>query len=553
MLDLDGSGSVLDRASAVLAVLERIPESTVLVLDRDLRYLLAVGEALTDNGYSPELLEGRQAADVIAHERWLVYEPLLRRALDGESVSRMLFNEDRSRTYHVHVHPLRDDGGEVVAAAIVAYETTAMRRTERESLVAERESLIGFENAAVGACRLALDGRIVEVNQALADFVGRPREVLAGMTVAELVPPDDVTLALENLRCLVSGEVSSWESERRYVRPDGSLVYALVSAVLVDDAHGRPLHVLAQFVDITERKRAEHELARAEEDLKRAFEHAPIGMALVDLGGRITRVNRALCDITGFAEGQLLEHRLSDLAHPDDARTDREHARQLIAGDISDYEIDERLINAHGHTIWVSLSASLVRDADGRPLHLVIQVIDISSRKLAEERLRRLADYDPLTQVHNRRRFAQDLEFQIRRCRRYGEQAALVVLDVDGLKGVNDTYGHRVGDALLKAVAGVLRTRTRQADSVARLGGDEFGMLLIHVGPAQAAAVAAEVKRLVCDASIALPDGGTLGCSASVGLALLGEGVEGEDEVLAQADRAMYADKRAGRAGWHPA
>ncbi len=547
MLDLDGSGSLLDRPAAALAMLERMPRACVLVLDRDLRYVLAAGEALADNGYDPAVMEGRHATDVISRERWIIYEPLVRGALAGVPSSSVQFSEDRSRSYQVDVHPLGDDGGEVAAAAIFVTETTDVRRSERESLSAERESRIGFTNAAIGAMRVGLDGLIVEVNDAFADLVGRPAASLAGMTVSELLHPGDVAGALAAFGRLLSGGAKSWNAERRYVRPDGTVVYVLLSAVLVDDPNGRPLHVLAQFVDITERKHAEHELMRAEADLKRAFEHAPIGMALVDLGGQIMRVNRALSEITGYGEEDLLSRRLSDLVHPDDAGGDREHARQLIAGEIRDYEIDQRLRNAHGHTIWVSLSASLVVDADGRPLHLVIQAIDISARKLAEERLRRLADFDPLTQVHNRRRFAQDLEFQIRRCRRYGEQAALVVLDVNDLKRVNDTYGHRVGDSLLRTVAGVLRTRARQADSVARLGGDEFGMLLIHVGPTQAAAVAEELKRLVCEASIALPDGATLACSVSVGLALLDDRVSSDDEVLAEADRAMYADKRAMR------
>jgi diguanylate cyclase (GGDEF)-like protein/PAS domain S-box-containing protein len=444
----------------------------------------------------------------------------------------------------VHVHPVREGGGEVTAVAIVCHETTLLRRLERQSLVAERESRIGFENAAIGALRVGLDGRIIDANEALAALVGRPRDALAGMMAVELAHPGDVAAALDAIGGLVGGGRTSWEGECRFVAPDGRVAYVLLSAVLVDDSHGRPLHVLVQAVDITERKRAEHELVRAEADLKRAFDHAPVGMALVDLGGRITRANRALSDITGHSETALLSRHLIDLVHPEDAGADREHARQLIDGEIRDYEIDQRLLNAHGHTIWVSLSASVVRDGEGRPLHLVIQVIDISARKLAEERLRRLADFDPLTQVHNRRRFAQDLEFQIRRCRRYGEQAALIVLDVDDLKMVNDTYGHRVGDCLLKTVAGVLRTRARQADSVSRLGGDEFGMLLIHVGPTQAAAVAEELKRLIAGASIALPDGGTLSCSVSAGLALLDERAAGDDDVLAEADRAMYADKK---------
>jgi diguanylate cyclase (GGDEF)-like protein/PAS domain S-box-containing protein len=545
VLDLDGSGPLLDRSSVALAVLQALPHTAITVLDRDLRYLLASGGILTDNGYDPELLEGRLATDVVPRERWMLYDPLVRAALDGESASGTHLSEDRTRSYQVHAHPLRDDTGAVIAAAVVCVDTTDLRRGERERLTAVRESQIGFETGAIGALRIGTDGRILDVNEPFAAFAGRPREEIVGLTTIELAHPGDVASILSAFGRLVGGTDSSWEGEYRLVQGNGQVAYTLVSGVLVDDDAGRPMHALVHVVDITERKRTERELSRAETDLKRAFEHAPVGMALVDLGGRITRVNRALTDITGHTEAELLERRLVDLVHPDDVGADREHTRQLIDGEIREYELDERLRNAHGHTIWVSVSASMVRDADGRPLHLVVQFIDISARKLAEERLRRLADYDPLTQVHNRRRFSQDLEFQIRRCRRYGEQAALVVLDVNDLKQVNDTYGHRVGDALLKTVAGVLRTRARQADSVARLGGDEFGMLLIHVGSAQAAAVVEELRRLVAEASIALPDGGTLSCSVSAGLALLDEGAGGNDEILAEADRAMYADKRA--------
>jgi len=547
VLDLDGSGSLLDRSAAALAVLEGLPQTAVTVIDRDLRYVLAVGGALTDNGYEPRVLEGRLAPDVIPRERWIVYEPLVRAAFEGRSQSTSHYGEGRAHFYQVHVHPLRDDAGTVTAAAIVCHETTALRRTEGEALAAAREAQIGFDSGAIGSVRVAPDGRVLEVNESFAALLGRPREALAGLMGVELAHPGDVAGALDAFGGLVGGTYRTWDGECRFVRGDGQVVYTLMSAVLVDDVAGRPLHLLVQVVDITKRKHGEHELARAEADLKRAFDHAPVGMALVDLSGQITRVNRALSDITGHSETALLARRLLDLVHPEDAGSDREHARQLLEGEVREYEIDQRLLNAHGHTIWVSMSASLVRDGDGRPLHFVVQVLDISTRKLVEERLRRLADFDPLTQVHNRRRFAQDLEFQIRRCRRYGEQAALVVIDVNDLKLVNDTYGHRVGDALLKTVAGVLRTRARQADSVARLGGDEFGMLLIHVGPAQAAAVAEELKRLVATASIALPDGGTLSCSASAGLALLDETVGADSDVLAEADRAMYADKRAHR------
>jgi diguanylate cyclase (GGDEF)-like protein/PAS domain S-box-containing protein len=548
VLHLDGSGSLVDRSGAALAVLEGLPKTAITVVDRDLRYLLATGAVLTEAGYDPALLEGRVAPDVIPRERWIIYDPLVRTALEeGRSSSATHLSPDGKLTYQVHVHPVRNDAGAVLAATIVCVDVTELLRQDRDAVAVGREARIGFDSGAIGALRIGLDGRVVDANEAFAELTGRPREEIIGLTSIELTHPGDVASVLEAFGAVVSGRERTWDGEARVVRADGQVAYVLISGVLVDDAAGRPLHVLVQVVDITERKHGEHELARAEADLKRAFDNAPVGMALVDLYGQITRVNRALSDITGHPEPVLMTKRLADLVHPEDAGMDREHVRQLLEGEIREYEIDQRLLNAHGHTIWVSLSASLVRDGDGRPLHFVMQVIDISTRKLVEERLRRLADFDPLTQVHNRRRFAQDLEFQIRRCRRYGEQAALVVLDVDDLKLVNDTYGHRVGDALLKTVAGVLRTRARQADSVARLGGDEFGMLLIHVGPAQAQAVAEELKRLVSTASIALPDGGTLSCSASAGLALLDQGVGADSDVLAEADRAMYADKRARR------
>src|SRR5271157_400687 len=111
VLDLDGSGSLLDRPAAALAVLERMPHSCVVVLDRDLRYLLAAGEALVDNGYDPEVVEGRHASDVISRERWIIYEPLVRGAFAGQPSSSVLWSEDRSRAYQVHVHPLGDDAG----------------------------------------------------------------------------------------------------------------------------------------------------------------------------------------------------------------------------------------------------------------------------------------------------------------------------------------------------------------------------------------------------------------------------------------------------------
>ena len=389
-----------------------------MVLDRDGRYLLAAGTALTENGYDPAAIEGRLATEVIPPERWAFYEPMFAAALAGESSSCPLRTEDEMRAYHVEVTPLLDEAGEVVAVSILTQETT-------EQLDAERR------------------------------------------------------------------------------------------------------------------------VARAESDFQQVFDCAPVGMAIVDLAGRILRANAALAEITGYTTEELCVP-VDELVHPEDLARDREHLRQLADGAITEFQVDRRIYNVHGHVVWVALGASVMHDEDGLPSQLVVQVTDISSRKLAEARLRKLADYDPLTRVFNRRRFEQDLGFQIRRTRRYAENAALLVVDVEELKQINDGYGHEVGDSVLRAVAKTLRKRARQADTVARLGDDEFGLLLIHIEPDQVEAVAAELHRLVRDVSVPLPGGCALSCAVRVGYAVLDAATTDEAELLAAARRTMASDPTGG-------
>ena len=202
--------------------------------------------------------------------------------------------------------------------------------------------------------------------------------------------------------------------------------------------------------DITPRKHAEEARRHAQERFELVFEQAPIGMALLTPEGRWVRVNSALLTITGYTSEELLAKSLEEITHPDDLSADLEYVRRLLAGEISHYEMERRYFHARGHVISTVLSVSVMRDRQGRPQHFIAQIQDITERKLIEERLRHLAEHDSLTGLHNRRLLERQLAMQVARCRRYGEQAALLVLDLDGFKAVNDTYGHRVGDELLQ-------------------------------------------------------------------------------------------------------
>jgi len=275
-----------------------------------------------------------------------------------------------------------------------------------------------------------------------------------------------------------------------------------------------------------------------------AFTHAPIGMALVDMEGRPLRANGALCRITGYTEAQIRALPFRHLSDPHDADTDATEMAELLDGRTASYQIEKRFRHAWGHVVWVLLNVSLVRDDEGRPQHLIAQVQDISERKELEGRLEHLVDHDFLTGLFNGRRFEQELVKEIKSAARYGSGGAVLLLDLDHFKTVNDRFGHKVGDDLLKTVAAALRSRARETDVLARLSGDEFGIILPQVDIAQAEVVAESIVKALRRQTAMLAEH-QIPITASVGVAMF-DGLT-DIELLAAADLAMYEAKEAGR------
>jgi len=288
----------------------------------------------------------------------------------------------------------------------------------------------------------------------------------------------------------------------------------------------------------------QHALEEAEERFRTAFDDAPIGMALVGIDGRWLEVNRSLCTITGFDRDVLLAKGFDDITLPEDRETDELHARRLLEGEIPGYRIEKRFVHAAGHPVWVSFSASLVRVGDDVPLYLITQVEDVSQRKELEQQLEHLAQSDPLTGLFNRRRFDEELERTVQLASRYARPAALLELDVDSFKTINDSCGHKAGDEVLVSVAGLLRTFLRITDVAARIGGDEFAAILVETGSATARAVAGRLVEAVRAIGV---ESGNVRTTASVGIAIVdGRAGQTSEEVLVAADRAMYSAKREG-------
>ena len=213
-----------------------------------------------------------------------------------------------------------------------------------------------------------------------------------------------------------------------------------------------------------------------------------------------------------------------------------------------EYSLDYRLQHCSGEYVWVR-SLYSIETLDGQPL-LRGLLIDISEQKQTEERIVFLANHDPLTNLYNRRRFQEQLERQIAYARRFKIQSALLFIDLDQFKYINDALGHQAGDQCLIAVARVFRSTLREIDILGRMGGDEFGIILPNVDEQGACTVANNlIRRLESD--VRIPANPNLRISASIGIALLPEQGTTPAELLAKADAAMYTTKRQGRSRVH--
>ena len=232
---------------------------------------------------------------------------------------------------------------------------------------------------------------------------------------------------------------------------------------------------------LAEREEAEGALRASEQRFLRAFADSGVGMALCgvhDDEEELLDVNDALCELTGYSREELLHQGLDSLTHPDDAASARAALRRLMRGEEHTVQTDQRMVDREGRTVWVLLNTSLVRDEHGSPTHRIVQLQDVSEHKRFERQLQHLADHDALTGLFNRRRFEEELNRELGAAARYGRGGAVMAVDLDNFKFVNDSLGHSAGDELITRVGGLLTDRLRDTDIVARLSGDEFAIVL---------------------------------------------------------------------------
>jgi diguanylate cyclase (GGDEF)-like protein/PAS domain S-box-containing protein len=274
------------------------------------------------------------------------------------------------------------------------------------------------------------------------------------------------------------------------------------------------------------------------------FDNAAIGMAVVSMDGSWLQVNEALCKLLGYSEQELRATSFQRLTHPEDLRHVQSYIQRILEGYIQSHEQEKRYIHEQGHTVWVQWHVSLVKDSETGAKRLFFQVQDISDRKKAEEKLTQ----DTLTGLPNRARFYDLLKLRMVRNQSNKDRlCAVLLLDVDRFKLVNDSLGTASADQLLIQIAQRVKTCMRQGDVLARVGGDEFAVLLDDVsGEDEASSVAVRIQQALAISFNLL--GQEVYTTLSIGIALASDYSEHASDILRDAETAMHTAKARGKA-----
>jgi diguanylate cyclase (GGDEF)-like protein/PAS domain S-box-containing protein len=285
------------------------------------------------------------------------------------------------------------------------------------------------------------------------------------------------------------------------------------------------------------------------------FAGAQVGMLLMDLDGKIIDSNPAIQELLGHSHGELVGRRTSEFVHPDDRHEARAAYVRMIADGESSLRMQHRFVGRDGEVLWVDASASLVRDSDGHKSFAVGMMQDITQRKEAEAALlsqsalnEHQALHDALTGLANRTLLRNRIDHAVKARRRTDARAAVLVMDLDGFKEINDSLGHAAGDELLVELGRRLKAALRTSDTVARLGGDEFGVLLPQASVPDDVLRAVERMQGAIETPITL-QGLSLSLEASIGIALYPDDGKDVETLLRCADGAMYHAK-AEKSGW---
>jgi diguanylate cyclase (GGDEF)-like protein/PAS domain S-box-containing protein len=508
----------------------------LLVSDGDGRIRFANNAACTFLGYTSEDIIGRQLEELLvpsagseaALQGWVRDREYIFRTKMGQPIELTLSHSPVTHR------------GEVTGAVIIGRDLRERKRYEWEARRAVTLLQSTLDSTADGILVIAQDGRVLTWNQRFADMWGIPTELmehdedrtLIGQLVEQLSDPAEFLRSMEALRA--HPEV---ESVHLLEFKDGRRLEQYSIGRYLDDV---PLRVWS-FRDVTARLAAENALRDSEARYRLLFEQNAAGVCLATADGRIIECNATFADMVGYGVDELKQNHLRDVF---ERPSGVEDIQLQLAETPTVRGLEIEMKRPDGVRVSVLANVSLLGGGDRAVVHMT--AVDISDRKRAEEQVEFQAYHDALTQLPNRRLFVERLELNLLTAKRARGNVAVLFIDLDRFKTINDTLGHTVADGLLLEIAHRLRSCVRQTDTVARYGGDEFTVILpdLHQ-PEDAAQVAEKILERVAEPVIV---GATaIEVSVSIGIAVFPYDGNDIDTLLRNADDAMYRAKQAGR------
>jgi diguanylate cyclase (GGDEF)-like protein/PAS domain S-box-containing protein len=516
------------------------------VYDHNTLRFLAVNQALIDHhGYSREQFLSMSIHDISPPED-----------REAARASIATLSGDISHTGQTWRH-VKADGREILIAAYsrgIDYENHSARLnaiidvTERTRAEQQMQATRAFLEQIIDNLPLSITVkdaehlRIVMMNRTAEQYWGVPRDEAIGKTVAEVFGEEMARDVFERDKAALKADGPIYLGEHRKVgRGDQDRMFAS-RRVAVRDAQGKPTYVLGVMEDVTERRRAEDDLRRTRAFLDTVIENVPAMLFVKEPEElRYMLMNRAGEKLLGVCREQIIGKNDHDLLPATDADIAAARDHELLrSAEWPDIVHEEPIHTPHNGTRLVSTKRIVVLDQDSKPQYLLGVAEDITERKLAEERIEHLARFDSLTELPNRAAFTMRLAEAIQASEGSGNSFALLFLDLDRFKEVNDVFGHGVGDALLQEVANRLKQAAGDA-FVARLGGDEFTLIVEGPQPASASAVAERILSLISD-DIQIGER-RVRAGVSVGIALFPNDAKDASMLLANADAALYRAK----------
>ena len=536
----------------VSSTFESAPDG-IVVLGRDGRVLAFNQRYLLIWNFPPDMLARRDAAEWRQHvagqlQQGQTYldttDSLLRTGSSGIFDTPTLLD---GRVFERHVSPLDVLGG--LPSLVVRWRDITERQRAEQALAQAQARLTAIFQHALNAILLVSDdGRYVDANPAACSLLGYTHGELVGRQVAEVVVPDRTDMPTAWARFRQAGVA---RGRVRLRCADGSVVEAQYNAV-ADVLPGVHLSVLS---DVTEELRHQQRQQELTALMDLAMMDADLVFWEVDLrSDRMSSVNGHSHAMLGYSRDEVPDtlHAWDSLVHPDDAAARVLAWEAHLLGSTATFETEFRIRHKQGHWVWMQARGRVVeRAADGQPLRVAGLRMNITHRKETEARLEGLAHTDALTGVLNRRRFTDLAADELSRALRHGAPVALLMIDLDHFKSVNDRLGHAGGDAVLRSFAATAAQVMRQGDVFGRVGGEEFAALLPQT-TLDGALVLAERLRQQIQVRPVQVGGVPMPYTVSIGVAAwAGPGPDrGDadiDRLMVAADRALYAAKAQGR------